>query len=75
MKIPLIFEFTVLGKATKMVGWIKCSPPLMKYYSTYGPKTIVFEFDSQEEKDRFKSAIERHVHVRRLIRTHQMKIF
>jgi len=73
-KYPLVFEFLTLGKATKMANHISKSPALSQYFSTFGPKTILLEFDSNEDKELFKSRLMKNAMVKRLVRTNQMII-
>ena len=71
---PVVLEFLLLGKARKMVNYIKESPALLPYLSAYDAKTIVFEFEDNEHKEKFIKNLMRSPYVQRKIRTKEMQI-
>lgn len=54
---PLILNFTILGKATKLVNAIQSDEVLIKYLDTWGPKCVIFKFNSLEEQKTFKKVL------------------
>jgi phage pi2 protein 07 len=65
---PLILNFTLLGKATRLVNAVQSDELLNTYLDTWGAKCVVFKFNSLEEQEVFKKALKRDPEIKKYIR-------
>ena len=54
---PLVVEYILLGKATKLGKSLEKDTLLSKYLDCYGPKYVVMKFPYQEVKDYYKKTL------------------
>lgn len=71
---PLIFEFLLLGKATKLANAIKRDPRLEPLLDTYGPKCVVLKFKTDESKEHTKKELIKIPYIQRGIKNKLIKI-
>ena len=71
---PLVFEFLILGKATKFANLLRTIDVLKDKLATTGGKYVILKFSTNEEKEEYKIHLLQNEFIKQNIKNKHLKV-